>query len=287
MQTFVDTTSQNASYCIHSAPSFCSLPHALRKSPGYSIADKGLPSCVLRSRLLQVLKQLAIKNRILGALPEEDFARIAPHLTTIKFQKDENIYINGDAIEYLYFVEGGLVSLLSTSQTGATVEVTMIGNEGILGLQVILKNRFIPHDVIVREAIEAFKIKAEVFQEEFDKGRSLHDLVLRYLNVMITQILQSSICNRFHTIEQTLSRWLLTVHDQVNSNTLVLTQQVIAQALGVPRTGVTVAAGALQTAGAIRYSRGKIVILDREGLESHACECYRIMRDELDQFLNK
>lgn len=236
---------------------------------------------------MQVLKQLAMRNRILGALPAEEFARIAPHLTHVEFKKDEIIYVSGDAIEYLYFVEGGLASLLSTSQAGATVEVTMIGIEGIVGLQVILKNRSIPYDIHVREAIDAFRIKADVFQEEFDKGRTLHDLVLRYLNVMITQISQSSICNRFHTIEQTLSRWLLTVHDHVNANTLILTQHVIAQALGVPRTGVTVAAGALQTAGAIRYSRGKIVILDRVRLESRSCECYRIMREELDHFLNE
>lgn len=236
---------------------------------------------------MQVLKQLAIRNRILGALPEGEFARIAPHLTQVEFKKDQVIFLSGDAIEYLYFVEHGLLSLLSISQTGSTVEVTMIGKEGITGLQIILKNHFIPYDVVVRDAITAFKIKAEIFQDEFDRGRSLHDLVLRYLNVMITQIAQSSICNRFHTIEQTLSRWLLTVHDQVNSNTLVLTQHVIAQALGVPRTGVTVAAGALQTAGAIRYSRGKIVILDRVLLESHSCECYRIMRYELDHFLKE
>ena len=131
------------------------------------------------------------------------------------------------------------------------------------------------------------KIKAEIFQEEFDKGERLQEFVLRYLNVMITQISQSSICHKFHTIEQTLSRWLMTVHDQVHSNTLYLTQQVIAQALGVPRTGITVAAGALQTAGAIRYSRGKIVILDRTKLESRSCECYRIISDELDHFLNE
>ena len=145
-----------------------------------------------------------------------------------------------------------------------------------------------PYDVTIRYATEAFRIKAEIFQEEFEKeGGLLHQLVLRYLNVMITQISQSSICYRFHSIEQTLSRWLLTVHDQVNSNTLYLTQQLISKALGVPRTGITVAAGSLQTAGAIRYSRGKIIITDRLRLESRSCECYRIMREELDHFLNE
>ena len=234
---------------------------------------------------MQVLKQLAIRNRILGALPEEEFGRIVPHLTHVTLKKDEIIYLRGDAIEYVYLLESGLVSLVSTSETGSTIEVAMASKDGIVGLPVILKNRFIPYDATVRDVTEAFKIKAEIFQEEFDKGERLQEFVLRYLNVMITQISQSSICHKFHTIEQTLSRWLMTVHDQVHSNTLYLTQQVIAQALGVPRTGITVAAGALQTAGAIRYSRGKIVILDRTKLESRSCECYRIISDELDHFL--
>ena len=236
---------------------------------------------------MQVLKQHDIRNRILGALPDEEFGRIASHLNYVTFEIDEIIYLSDDPIEYVYLLESGLVSLLSTTESGSTIEVAMLGQEGLVGLPVILKNRVIPYEVKVRLRSEAFKIKAEIFQGEFDKGQVLHEFVLRYLNVMITQISQSSICNRFHTIEQTLSRWLLTVHDHVNANTFNLTQQVIAQALGVPRTGVTVAAGTLQTGGAIRYSRGKIVILDRVRLESHSCECYRIMRDELDHFLKK
>ena len=236
---------------------------------------------------MQPLKQLAIRNRILGALPDEEFGRIAPHLNAVTFEKDEIIYLSEAPIEYVYLIESGLVSLLSTTETGSTIEIAMLGKEGVVGLPVILKNRIIPYEVRVRFRSEALKIKAEIFQEEFDKGQVLHEFVLRYLNVLITQISQSSICNRFHTIEATLSRWLLTVQDQINSNTLYLTQQVISQALGVPRTGITVAAGALQTAGAIRYSRGKIVILDRMRLESRSCECYRIMRGELDHFLNE
>jgi len=228
-----------------------------------------------------------MRNRILGALAEEEFDRIAPHLVPVTLEKDQIIYSKGHAIEYVYLPESGLVSLLSITGTGSTIEVATVGREGVVGVPVVLKNLVIPYDVSTRYATEAFKIKAEIFQKEFDNRHSLHDLVLRYLNVVIIQIAQSSICNRFHTIEQTLSRWLLTVHDQVNSNTLNLTQQVIAQALGLPRTGVTVAAGALQTAEAIRYSRGKIVILDRALLESHSCECYHIMRDELDHFLKE
>ena len=236
---------------------------------------------------MQPIKQLAIQNRILGALPGEEFGRIAAHLSPVKFEKDEIIYLSEDPIEFVYLPESGLISLLSTTETGSTIEVAMLGNEGVVGLPIVLKNRIIPYDVKVRFRTEALKIKAEIFQEEFDRGQVLHEFVLRYLNVMITQISQSSICNRFHTIEATLSRWLLTVQDQTGSNTLHLTQQVISQALGVPRTGVTVAAGTLQADGAIRYSRGKIVILDRMRLESHSCECYRLIRAELDQFLTQ
>ena len=236
---------------------------------------------------MQVLKQLAMRNRVLGTLPDEELIRIAPHLIEVKFEKDEIIYLSDDLIDYVYLVESGLVSLLSTTESGATIEVAMIGREGIVGLPVILQNRVIPYEVKVRVSTEAHKIKAEIFQEEFARSQNLHEIVLRYLNVMITEIQQSSICNRFHTIEATLSRWLLAVQDQVNSNILYLTQQVISQALGVPRTGVTVAAGTLQEAGAIRYSRGKIIIVDRLRLESHACECYQIIRAELDHFLNE
>lgn len=228
-----------------------------------------------------------MRNRVLRALPEPEFARIAPHLNNVQLEKDETLYLRGDDVKYVYLPESGLLSLLSTTETGSTIEVAMVGNEGIVGLPVVLSMRVIPYELTVRFATEAFKIKAEVFREEFNKGQALHDFVLRYLNVMIAQISQSSICNRFHTLEETLSRWLLTVHDQVQSDTLNLTQQVISNALGVPRTGVTVAAGALQRGGAIRYSRGKILILDRARLEASSCECYRIIRDELRHFLNE
>lgn len=234
---------------------------------------------------MQVSKQLAIRNRILRALPEEEFARIVPHLESVPLEKDKIVYLSGDDIQYVYLPESGLLSLLSTTENGSTMEVAMVGNEGIVGVPVVLKNRVIPYEVTVRFASEVVRIKANVFQEEFEKGDTLHELVLQYINVMITQISQSSICNRFHTLEQTLTRWLLTVHDQIHSDTLNLTQQVISHALGVPRTGVTVAAGALQRGGAIRYSRGKIVVLDRSLLEASSCECYRIIRDELHQFI--
>ena len=232
-----------------------------------------------------VSTQIAIGNRILAALPREDFARLAPHLTTVRLERDEVVYIAGDQIRHVYFPISGLMSLLSTTETGSTVEVSMVGNEGIVGLPVILKNSMIPYEVAVQTEAEAYRIKAEDLQEEFDKGEALHELILRYLNLLIAQISQSSLCHRFHTVEKALGGWLLMVQVRLNTESVNLTQESISHALGVPRTGVTTAAGILQRAGLIRYSRGKIIILDRERLEDNSCECFRIIHDELSHFL--
>lgn len=235
--------------------------------------------------MLAVPKLVTTGNKILASLPEHELASLARHLETVHLEKGEVVYITGDRIRYAYFPVGGLFSLLSTTETGLTVEIAMVGNEGMVGLPVILKNGTTPYEVIVQLATEAFRIKAEVLQEEFNKGGALQEFVLRYLNVLIAQVSQLTICNRFHTLELALSRWLLTAQDRVNSESLNLTQETISQALGVPRTGVTMAAGTLQRAGLIRYSRGKIVILDRPKLEANSCECYRIINDQIHHFL--
>lgn len=233
------------------------------------------------------VQQVGIGNRLLAALPHEEFARVLPCLESVHLEKGEIIYVTGDRILHAYFPIQGLLSLHSTTQDGATVEVAMVGNEGIVGLPAILRNGMIPYEVTVQITTDAFRIRAEALQEEFDKGEALQKVVLRYLDILIAQISQSSICNRFHTLEEALSRWLLIAQDRVNSNTLNLTQETISHALGVPRTGVTMAAGALQRAGLIRYSRGKIIILDRARLEANSCECYRIVHDELSHFLEE
>jgi CRP-like cAMP-binding protein len=234
---------------------------------------------------ISVSTQIALGNRILAALPREDFARLVPHLKAVRLERDEVVYIAGDQIRYVYFPISGLMSLLSTTETGSTVEVAMVGNEGIVGLPAILKNSMIPYEVVVQTETVAYRIKAEDLQEEFDKGEALHELILRYLNILIAQISQSALCHRFHTVEEALGGWLLMVQDRLNTESLNLTQESISHALGVPRTGVTMAAGTLQRAGLIRYSRGKIMILDRERLEDNSCECFRIIHDELSHFL--
>ena len=237
--------------------------------------------------MLAASRQLGMRNKILGSIPHEEFAHLLPHLEEVHLEKRETVYLSGDNIKYAYFPENGLLSLLVTTKTGSTVEVASVGSEGVLGLPIILRNHMIPYEVTVQFPTRAWKIRAQRLQEEFDKGKSFHEFVLRYLNVLITQISQSSICNRFHTINEALSRWLLTVQDRVNSDNLNLTHEMISHTLGVPRTAVTAAALELQKAGAIRYVRGNISILDRSKLEEKSCECYRIVRDELDHFLSQ
>ena len=237
--------------------------------------------------MVAVPGQVGVGNRILSALPSHEFARIQPHLGTVHLEKGKLVYITGDLIQYVYFPVNGLLSLLSATETGSTVEVAMVGNEGIVGLPAVLKKGMISYEVSVQVPVDAFRIKAELLQQEFDRGERLQEYMLGYTHTLIGQIAQLSICNRFHTIEKALSRWLLMAGSRVNTNTLSLTQENIANVLGVPRTGVTMAARALQNAGLIRYSRGNIVILDLAGLEANSCECYRIIHDELQQFLRE
>lgn len=229
--------------------------------------------------------QVGVGNRILAALPQGEFSRIHPQLESVSLEKGKSIYLTGDPIRYVYFPVNGLLSLLSATETGSTVEVAMVGNEGAVGLPVILKKGMISYEVTVQMPVDAFRIKAELLQQEFDRGERLQAHMLSYTHVLMAQTAQLSICNRFHTIEKALSRWLLMAQDYVNKDSLNLTHENISHALGVPRTAITTAAGTLQRAGFIRYSRGNITILDRFALEKNSCECYRILRNELQQFL--
>jgi CRP-like cAMP-binding protein len=230
--------------------------------------------------------QIEIKNRILAALPPGEFARIYPHLERVYLEKGRLVYLTGDLIRYVYFPVEGLLSLASATETGLTVEVARVGNEGAVGLPVILKKGMMSYEVSVQIPVDAFRIKAEVLQEEFDRGERLQADMLGYTHYLMAQIAQLSIC-RFHTLEKALSRWLLMAQDHVDAKILNLTQENISNALGVPRTAITTAAGNLQRAGMIRYSRGNIEILDREALEANSCECYGILRNELQQFLDE
>jgi CRP-like cAMP-binding protein len=256
-------------------------------------SDRSKPSTASNSLLIRGLdsimfgtsEQVGIKNRILAALPPGEFARIRAQLEPVYLEKGKLVYLTGDRIRYVYFPVNGLLSLLSATESGSTVEVAMVGNEGAVGLPVVLKKGMMSYEVSVQISMDAFKIKAEVLQEEFDRGERLQAHMLAYTHMLMAQIAQLSICNRFHTIEKALSRWLLMVQDHVNTNSFNLTQENISDTLGVPRTAITTAAGNLQRASIIRYSRGNIEILDREALQANSCECYGILHNELQQFL--
>jgi CRP-like cAMP-binding protein len=234
--------------------------------------------------MFAVSRQIDIGNRILAAVPQPEFARISEHLESVRLETGEVVYVAGDKLRYAYFPINGLLSLVLSTENGSTVELAMVGNEGLVGLDVINKVGISPYEVVVRIATDTLRIKTEVLREEFDKGERLQDLILGYVSMLIYEISQSSLCHRFHTIEEALSRWLLVAQDRVNSETLTVTQEMISNALGVPRTGVTTAAGSLQRAGLIRYSRGKIVILDRPRLEAKSCECYRMSAMKTNTF---
>ena len=208
-----------------------------------------------------------------------------PHRETVRLTKGQVLYDAGDAIRHLYFPMGGMISLLSTTRDGASIEVGMIGNEGVAGLAVLLGINRAPYRVIVQIPGNAIRVRADALKKVFDRGGRLHDLLLKYTHTLLIQIAQSAACNRFHTVEERLCRWLLISRDRVYSDTIYLTQEFLSYMLGVPRTSVTAVAGKLQRAGLIRYSRGKIQITDRPRMEAASCECYDIIREDIRLFL--
>jgi CRP-like cAMP-binding protein len=225
-----------------------------------------------------------IENRLLASLAPEELARLKPGMEMVHLPQSKIVYFPGDHVRYAYFPNDGMFSLLSTTEDGATVEVSMVGNEGLIGLPVILQMNLMPYEVMIQITSDAVRIRGDLVKKEFDQGGNFQKFVLRYTHLLLTQISQSSVCNHFHPVGKRLCRWLLIAQDRVKSDTLTLTQEIISHMLGIPRTGVTMAAGELQRAGLIRYSRGKIVILNREELEAASCECYRIVREEFERF---
>ena len=217
-------------------------------------------------------------NRLLTALPEDEYQRLEPHLTSVSLDAGTILYEASDRVETVYFPNTALISLVSILANGATTEIGLIGGTGIVGLPAILSNGYSNHRAIVQVADSATKIPASVLKQEFDRGGKLQRLLLDYAQTRINQVAQLAVCNRHHTIEERLARWLLTVSDLTKSDELPLTQEFLGNMLGVRRSGVTVSAGTLQQAGMIRYSRGKITILDREELENTTCECYELFR---------
>jgi CRP-like cAMP-binding protein len=228
-----------------------------------------------------------IENRLLAALPRDDYERLLPSLQKVSFSLGEVVYEFAAQLDYVFFPTTAIVSLLSTMENGSSAEMGLTGNDGVVGIALFMGGGTMPNRAVVQSAGEAIRLKAKVLQDEFALGGKFQQLLLRYTQALITQISQTAVCNRLHSVEQQLCRWLLLSHDRLKSDELIMTQELIADMLGVRREGVAVAAGNLQDAQAISYVRGRIKILDRQTLEETACECYRVVKDEFDRLLGQ
>jgi CRP-like cAMP-binding protein len=225
------------------------------------------------------------QNHLLDALPTSDYERLAPYLELIQMPLGDVLYESGGRMRYVYFPTTSIVSLLYVMEDGASAEIAIVGNEGMLGISLFMGGDTTPSRAVVQSAGFGFRLKAELLKNEFGRfGPTMH-LLLRYTQALITQMAQTAVCNRHHSVDQQLCRWLLLSLDRLQSNELSMTQELIANMLGVRREGVTEAAGKLQDAGLIRYRRGTITVLDRPGVEARSCECYQVVREEFDRLL--
>jgi len=225
------------------------------------------------------------QNHLLAALPAEIFDRILPHLELVSMPLGEVLYESGGQLQYVYFPTTAIVSLHYLMESGASAEISGVGNEGVLGISLFMGGNTTPSLATVQTAGIGYRLKGRLMMEEFNLAGPMMRLMLRYTQALMTQISQTAVCNRHHSIEQQLCRWLLLTLDRLPSNELTITQELIAGMLGVRREGITEAAGKLQRAGLISYRRGHITVLDRTGLESHSCECYQVVRKEFHRLL--
>jgi CRP-like cAMP-binding protein len=225
------------------------------------------------------------QNRLLAALPDADYERLLPYLEPVPLELGRPLYESGSHQGYVYFPTTSIVSLLYVMVDGASAEIAIVGNEGLVGIALFMGGESTPSRAVVQSAGDGYRLGASVLKNEFGQGGELQHLLLRYTQALITQMAQTAVCNRHHSVEQQLCRWLLLSLDRLRSNELAMTQELIANMLGVRREGVTEAAGKLQTQGLIHYSRGRITALDRPKLEARACECYAVVKREYDRLL--
>lgn len=224
-------------------------------------------------------------NRLLGLLPTRDYKRLRPHLERIPLGYRQSLYRAHQPIGFVYFIETGVGSLVNTMANRDAAEVGTIGNEGLVGLPLALGDDRAPTSVYVQVPGVGLRMKATLFNRELARSASMRTVMLHYAHAFFNQVAQSAACNQFHSLEQRCCRWLLMTHDRMQSDEFLLTQEFLAMMLGVQRTGVTAAAGALQRDGLIRYKRGKVSIIDRRGLVRRSCECYGVSKKEFDRLL--
>ena len=225
------------------------------------------------------------KNRLLAALPEAEWQRWLPQLELVEMPLGEVLYESGGTLSHVYFPTTAIVSLLYVMENGASAEIAVVGNEGLVGVSLFMGGESTPSRAVVQSAGQGIRLEGQSMKNEFNRaGPTLH-LLLRYTQALITQMAQTAVCNRHHSVDQQLCRWLLLSLDRLEGDELVMTQELIANMLGVRREGVTEAALSLQQAGLIRYARGHITIMDRAGLEKRTCECYGVVKKEYDRLL--
>lgn len=227
----------------------------------------------------------AKENSILASLPPREYERLFPELAPVRLTQGKLLWNVGDTIHHAYFLLGGMISLVSSTEEGSSVEVGMIGSEGLAGVTTILRFNTAPYQSVVQIPASALRIRADALMREFNRGGHLQTLLLRFTHALLTQLSQSASCNRFHTAEERLCRWLLTARDRADSETIQLTHEFLAQMIGVPRTNVTMIIGKIQKMGFIRCGRGTIRILDRHGVESFSCECYQVITSEISRYI--
>jgi CRP-like cAMP-binding protein len=225
------------------------------------------------------------KNALLAALPEQDRERWSPYLELISLKLGQVVFESGDTIDYVYFPINAIVSLLYVTENGSTAEIAVVGHEGLVGIAAFMGGETTPNRAIVQSAGTVYRFPANRLRAEFERSSMVLHLLLRFTQALIAQMSQTAVCNRHHSLHQQLCRWLLLSLDRLPGNELIMTQQLIADMLGVRRQGVMAEAGSLQNAAAIRYTRGRIKVLDRGKLEKLTCECYSVVKKEYDRLL--
>ena len=226
------------------------------------------------------------QNHLLAALPTAEFERLVPHLELVPLLLGETLYEPGGQLQHVYFPTTSIVSLLYILESGLSAGIASVGNEGVLGISLFMGGDTTPSSAVVQTAGHGYRLKGRLLKEEFNRGGLMQRLLLRYTQALVTQMFQTAACNRHHSIEQQLCRWLLLTLDRLPSNELVMTQELVAGTLGVRREGITEAAGNLQRAGYVSYRRGHLSVLDRSGLEKNACECYAVVKKEIARLLS-
>lgn len=227
-----------------------------------------------------------MKNQLLAALPPKEYSRLVAYMEVVPIEFKQEFYLPNQPIEYVYFLNDGVASMLTVMTDGLAIEVATVGNEGMVGLPVFLGVDRVPGECFMQVAGSGFKMRADAFKTHVTADSLLYNMLQRYTQALFNQIAQSAACNRLHSIEQRMCRWLLMTADRVDTNTFSLTQEFLSIMLGVNRSTVSLNASILQKAGLINYTRGQITILDRPGLENITCECYQVVKAEFDRLLN-